>query len=487
MRLYVAIREGDWVATKYSPFGNRIARQMERAAAFDFSTSKDLSSRWLELDRSVLAHTCSLEVPDEWTIERLKKLALDSASKAGLAQTRSSGFFGEVSSVWLADSVTDKKFPTGITVAQSGLTDGDLIVLCIEHAPHADYMLMPAPNPEQILRNFEFLENRRQLGRMSAICGVLLYDQSHLELARYVREYFDELSALTGDYLRLFVMERPEDWATAKKYWKPRLEPEIYRSLAALRWLHWVPFDSHRAYDLARFLSIPVTKVPCLVLFNSLMDKDRLVFPLGDVPLIEFRRLLGRLADLVEGPPKSYRFGEALKGTATSGWYLTAAEDETGEERMDRLRAVYDTLLSTINPAEEADAPRHFEFNGFTVFYNTGGTGPMSDTFNFYAQTTFINRPVDTVIRDFQKQFGDVSESDKFAELLRLVLSSRQLSDQEREAAAAQVTTAAKVVHDGSGLQGVRSRLDQVQAIVSKAADIAGPALSIISAIASSL
>jgi hypothetical protein len=102
----------------------------------------------------------------------------------------------------------------------------------------------------------------------------------------------------------------------------------------------------------------------------------------------------------------------------------------------------------------------------------------MSENFHFHGPTTFINRPVDTVIRDFQNTYGSSSdEAVQLRELLRLVLSSTALPEADRERAATAVHDAARELPQG---RGVVDRLKVVSEIVARASDIAAPAADLI-------
>ena len=108
----------------------------------------------------------------------------------------------------------------------------------------------------------------------------------------------------------------------------------------------------------------------------------------------------------------------------------------------------------------------------------------MSENFNFYGQTTFINRPVDTVIQDFQNSYASVIGQEDLSRLLRLVLSSQDLPDDTKEDAAATVDEVAKdLVDPQPNKDAVHTKLEKLRTIVSRAADIAVPALQIIAAV----
>jgi hypothetical protein len=103
---------------------------------------------------------------------------------------------------------------------------------------------------------------------------------------------------------------------------------------------------------------------------------------------------------------------------------------------------------------------------------------------------TFINQPSNTVIRDFQNTYmrGDGSTADQInAELKRLVelsLSSRDLPDDDKEGVVQAVHAIAEQVRDDKVTRlTFKGTLKEIKAIVVKASDIAGPALTIIAAV----
>ncbi|MGW2389027.1 hypothetical protein ACWCYK_05925 [Streptomyces lydicamycinicus] len=82
----------------------------------------------------------------------------------------------------------------------------------------------------------------------------------------------------------------------------------------------------------------------------------------------------------------------------------------------------------------------------------------MTENFTFYGQTTFINRPVDTVIRDFQNTHGSVPHEEDLAALLRAVLAA-PLNEADREQAARTVVQVADdLAVPGPTPQGTGSR-----------------------------
>ena len=95
-------------------------------------------------------------------------------------------------------------------------------------------------------------------------------------------------------------------------------------------------------------------------------------------------------------------------------------------------RQAFDLVASAEERIKQALEPRAlgpnqntgttYVLNGFNTVLSEGIA--MSDNFNFYGQTTFINRPVDTVIQDFQNTYSSALGQGELSQLLRLVLSS---------------------------------------------------------------
>lgn len=114
----------------------------------------------------------------------------------------------------------------------------------------------------------------------------------------------------------------------------------------------------------------------------------------------------------------------------------------------------------------------------------------MSGKFTFHGQTTFIDKPRDTIIQDFQNSYitGDDSDRDKvnqeIIKLLELILSSKDLPKDEKEETIEAIHTVAEQVKEQKGNKlTIKGTLKAVQEIVTKAADIALPALGIITTV----
>jgi hypothetical protein len=115
----------------------------------------------------------------------------------------------------------------------------------------------------------------------------------------------------------------------------------------------------------------------------------------------------------------------------------------------------------------------------------------MSEHFIFHGQTTFIDKPRDTVIQNFQNTYitGDGSDRDKIntelKKLVELILSSRELSNPAKaETVEAVHSVAAQVTEQKANKLTLKGTLQAIREVVSKAADIAVPAIGIFTTLA---
>lgn len=114
----------------------------------------------------------------------------------------------------------------------------------------------------------------------------------------------------------------------------------------------------------------------------------------------------------------------------------------------------------------------------------------MSDKFIFHGQTTFIDKPRDTVIQNFQNTYiaGDGSTKDKvnseIGRLVELVFKTEDLPNEEKEEIAQALhSLASQIKEEKANRFSLKGTLEAVQNTVSKTADIATPAISIFSSI----
>ncbi|MGY5128199.1 hypothetical protein [Streptomyces nigrescens] len=392
------------------------------------------------------------------------------------------------------------------TVEETGLADGDAVLLYIERENFRDALMLGIPDPEKMFSLLQVAATTERVTASPRLWGVLLYTEADTEIATYVRTHFDELNGLTGPQLGILVLERPARWSSARRYWRQALEPPLFRAFSALRWLAWQPYDKHRCHDIARELHIPPAQLPCLALFRGTDTTQRLVFPIQDTSPAHFRRLFGAITEAIgttgtdEAPAASWWPHCDQNASGQYGRYRphhTEDPDAAGRAAVDMLRtlntvathhdqlafeqarAAEQRILAALLPS--ADRAGQYELHGHNVVFLRPSGDSMTENFTFYGQTTFINRPVDTVIRDFQNIRGDVPHQEELAALLRAVLAA-PLNDTDREQAARTVVQVADDLavpdHDAA-----RNRLGTLRTALTGAAGVAQPALDIISRI----
>jgi hypothetical protein len=114
----------------------------------------------------------------------------------------------------------------------------------------------------------------------------------------------------------------------------------------------------------------------------------------------------------------------------------------------------------------------------------------MSEEFIFRGQTTFINKPRNIVIQDFQNTYitGNDSESDQInseiLKLVQLVLESKDLPNESKEETVQTLHAVAdQVKEEKINKLTLKGTLTAIQKVVTNAADIAAPALAIVSTV----
>jgi hypothetical protein len=469
VELLVTVREGDW-ATFRSPSGNRILHWITDSPEFTLAASAGDETpleRWRQLDQRLLDPAMTVSVPAGSLVRDVMAAAWETARDQDLLwrpeEDRQHAHPDGPRRIraWIADPATDREIPGDATVREAGLDTGDLVSLCIEWQVGLAYMLEPAPDPESLFRSLQIGAGSRSPYGLPRLWGILLYTDADAELATYVRVHFDELNALSGPILRVFVLERPESWASARRYWRANLEPSLYRVLGTLRWLRWKPYERHRAHDIARALDIHPGLLPCLVLLRSPGGSSRITFPITTVSTGYLRQLFGGIQQAI------------------------GSDRRPDTEAFDRVLAAEERIKRAMLPAPGTPGrgvPGTYIFNGYSSVLTYGKE--MQENFNFYGPATFINRPVDTVVQDFQNVHSSTEGRGDLVALLRLVLSSADIDDSTREEAAGLIhEVAGELEAPERDASAIRAKLGKLRAAVSRVADIAEPALSIISSV----
>lgn len=503
VRLLIDVVGGDFSAF-HGPYGNGTVQRMRGlehfSAAAASRTAVDGSARWHDLHEAALGRAFEMSVAPSATVAECQAAALGEARRRGVAEPERTyepvfPWDDGVPRTWLADPATDEQLDPRLTLDSYGLADGDLIVLCVERPAESMYRLDRSPNPAALLERMQLSMHGTAPDSGGMLWGVLLYTSVDTGLATYVRTHFEDLDALSGPTTRLFVMERRTPWADARRYWRRHLEPELYQVLAPMQWLRWQPYDPQGAYRIASLLKVDPALLPCLVLFNGRADlpwgKQKVVFPVEEATPRYFRTLFGRIAEALGGQPGTggaqleyddLRAGARGDGPAVLRDLLLRSARDRDEEAFARVAEAQHAISAALRPTP---APHTgYQLNNCKVILTSGTSGAvMTENFNFHGQnTTFVNRPKDTVIQDFQNQHGTALCADDLRQLLGLTLSSTELSDTERD-------EAAQAVHDLATLSGepdvgaFRLRAERLRELLAGAADIAQPALALIATV----
>lgn len=409
--------------------------------------------RWHAVDERVAAGLRTLTVDPAVTVADLARTALDESGEDS----------GEVWQLWLEDAVSGDRLPDEASVGEH-LDDGDLVLLKAETPPMGAYELAPLGDPEQLFDRLH-VAAALEVAAWPRLWGALLYTEEDAALATYVRTHFDELNALSGDLLRIFVVERPASWRQASKYWRAHLEPPLLRTLSVLRWLKWTPYDKSGLYDVARELGVDPARFPCLVLFGG-TGNGTIVFPIESASPASFRELFTEIHRAVRDTPSGYDLRAAYEDSAERA---RSGSSVRGAEALRALAASASwadrDALARVEAAKTV--LRRTTFSGPTVVLAQGTLGEV----NFHGPTTFINKPVNTVIRDFQNTHAGEYGA-QLTELLSLALNSADLTPEDRLELARRVTRVAETLKPGETGLLVGYVLGDLQYFAVRGADI---------------
>ncbi|MEV0680126.1 hypothetical protein AB0I60_26745 [Actinosynnema sp. NPDC050436] len=384
-------------------------------------TAPDDPARWDKTDTEVASGLLALEVDPGTAVADFARLALD---ESGEGRT-------DVVKVWAEDAVTGQRLPDE-SVLGDVLESGDLVLVKAEVPPDACYQLDSLGRPEEL---FDVLHVAAALevAAWPRLWGALLYTEEDVAVATYVRTHFDQLNAMSGPLLRIFVVERPPDWRRAKKYWRAHLEPALLRTMSVMRWLHSSPYDKSGLYQVARELGVEADHFPCLALFGG-DDNDTVVFPIESADPASFRELFASIHRAVGEEPADY---QARQVYDRSGHRDPGRPVLRGAAALEALAASASwadrAALARVSAAKKA--LRQKEFHGQNVVITHG----TLENVTIHGPTTFINKPVNTVIKDFQNAHTSAHGA-RLAEVLRLVLNSEGLPPEERVHVAKRIT-----------------------------------------------
>jgi hypothetical protein len=104
--------------------------------------------------------------------------------------------------------------------------------------------------------------------------AILLYTEEDVNIAKYIRSYYNELSSLSGK-TRVFVFEAEPVRKEVYQYWSKQLPNNEYIGWNALGLTKTKPYDKAQIYELCGIFGIPKDKVPCILFFNNLDRNDK--------------------------------------------------------------------------------------------------------------------------------------------------------------------------------------------------------------------
>lgn len=182
--------------------------------------------------------------------------------------------------------------------------------------------------------------------KKSFIPGILLYTDEDYKLSLYVREHFDALDKLTGDWCTIYLLENPSPkWRKANQNWRKIIEANWHKN-----WFNSKPYDKSEAYDIARQLDIEPRSLPCLVLISPTNLSEKLVLKIEEVSPEHFRELFSIFERLVKSVSS-----QNLK------------QSEAGSQTFDYLKLNFDKIADFLQKhtnKDENDGTKYINVQG---------------------------------------------------------------------------------------------------------------------------
>lgn len=190
---------------------------------------------------------------------------------------------GEQVNYSLFHPASGKRLNSEDTLHGQGVNDNDIIVVELDiWNPNAVYQLIPVEftyELDQIFnsstvsmggKNSPLAETLKAEKDENPLYAILLYTEEDINIAKYVRSYYNELNSLSGK-TRVFVFEAEPVGKEVYQYWSNMLSNiDEYRGWNALGLTKTKPYDKAQIYDLCGIFEIPKDKVPCILFFNNL-------------------------------------------------------------------------------------------------------------------------------------------------------------------------------------------------------------------------
>jgi hypothetical protein len=532
LRLRVVPREGTWY-TFVGGWDSALVWRLNDEASRLTDDSSIADNFWEQLYTDQFGRQLSLLVDQDKTVKEvttraLRKLALQKPALRNIASLNLALLNSKFNPIWrrhfessLIQLPTQRTLDENRTLREEGLEDEDLLGLVIVYP--ADYALcmsaVPSgadlfatiyssdgtpPNAIDPLAVQVAKYEPERTKRVARIWGALLYTDEDEELASYVREHFLSLNQLSGELFHIFVIEESEDLKGVQNFWKRKLAEQRLITWGVMGWLATKPYDPSEAYRVAQKLGVEEDQIPCLVLFDRVDRQEKLIFPVPDVSPSFFRKLFASLRRAAEGNEYSTK----PETTRTEPlWEEYGFLEDATPAAFEAIAAHYERIRESLELVKESGARSQYSLYGPTVFVNhpqglvslarfqeghNGREGTdVTSRYEFHGeQTTFIERPINTTIQDFQNTYisgeeGATKEAlTQLQELVKLILQSEQLNDDTKNDAVSAVHAVAEQVKDQKGSKlTLKGTLEAIRDVVTQAADVAGPAVAIIASV----
>jgi hypothetical protein len=194
---------------------------------------------------------------------------------------------------------------------------------------------------------------------------------------------------MSGSNLKIFIIESPpkDSTSTEQTYWKNRLEQTTYTVWSLLGLVRSKPYDKAATYDIARSLGIFPDQIPCLVVFDTTDQINKIVFPVtGDLTAF-FRNTISNIQRALS----DINFHALKEQIERDRTHLSWQEIE--KLKIKAQQEMFSKLRKSVEQMQ-------FDKGADTV------------TYNFFGQTVFINHPEgDIRLEDFHNQKSARKES----------------------------------------------------------------------------
>ena len=348
-----------WQVSFAEPFSTK--ESLETLASYDDSVTDEF---WNTIYNSNFEISSNIEVSEQQTVRNLtQELIVIFQSKTNAPPGKY-----DYQNCTLTQIPSGRELKLDTSLAANGICDEDILVLGIPIAnlrvdQHLGivassgelFNIFHSENespPKDSNSNFFWSYERERIQKLasSRIFGALLYTSEDTDLAVYVRKHFAMLNQASGKTMYIFLIEEPDkDPAISLRYWKELLQEKFYVLWRSMGWLSSKPFDKSQAYEIGYRLGVYPDQLPCLVLFDSLERKDKVIFPIQDISTEFFRSLFSTLDKLLSD------------------------EFSSDETPYHRLKENYEAILTYLRRSKaKSIVPDRIEYNfiGKTVFIN---------------------------------------------------------------------------------------------------------------------